>query len=556
MKTTKMMALVHKSLQRKHPLQQYYRAGSCCWMSSLSSLVDSSDTNINSNANTNNSIARQRISVAPGALPPALSRTNYPSKQQKQQQQQRRSFGSTSLVPLCSYSYSSYPSSSQSHSNSSSLLAPTVVYSDNHLLAINKPAGWHSVPNISKKRGRISNNQSHKNGNSNENDNRGAEHTTTTATTTIGSSSSINKKCLLTHLQTKGLGGGSNKDFLLPLHRIDQPCTGILLFGKTSKAASRITTVWKGKKKKKKKNNNNNTQQQAVVRDGVVKDYLCVVPTSRIAAMEEVSVPVSVSLERDDTDTNDDDDDNLWNRLDGLMLRQSATSSASELHGMRTGTHLRWQQQKYYNERRRKGKSVRIVRPGRKKAAGANEPQKHDDDDDDKFYDYDHEVDNSMMRPVSVRWKILYVPNIEPGYTLLLVRTSEGARHMVRALLAQVGDCPIIGDLRYWTAPKRMTINSSNSNVLLPSDRYSDGVVVHDDQAAATAARSSNSHSTTPNEKDPLKDRSVALHAYGVYFDPQQLQLGTLDTFEFRAPVPSTWKSFFGIDNAEINNIL
>mmetsp|Transcript_17751 Transcript_17751/g.37107 ORF Transcript_17751/g.37107 Transcript_17751/m.37107 type:complete len:506 (-) Transcript_17751:414-1931(-) len=487
----------------------------------------------NTNTNTNN-ITTKRISVTPGAIPPALSRTNFSSKQQ---QQQRRSFGSTSLVPL-----------SYSISNSSSLPAPTVVYSDNHLLAINKPAGWHSVPNISKKRGR---NNPTKNGNSNvnsnnENNNRGAEHT---HTTTTNISSSLNKKCLLTHLQTKGLGGGSNKDFLLPLHRIDQPCTGILLFGKTSKAASRITTVWKGKKKKKKKNKNNKkTQQQTVVRDGVVKDYLCVVPTSRIAAMEEVSVPVS--LERDDIDTYDNNEMTLWNRLDGLMLRQSATSSASELHGVRTGTHLRWQQQKYYNERRRKGKSVRIIRPGRKKTIGENEPhkQKHGDDDD-KFYDYDHEVDNSMMRPVSVRWKIVGVPNIEPGYTLLLVRTSEGARHMVRALLAQVGDCPIIGDLRYWTAPKRMNINSSN---LPPSDRYSDGV--HDDQAAT--ARGIKSFPTAPNEKDPLKDRSVALHAYGVYFDPQQLQLGTLDTFEFRAPVPSTWKSFFGIDNAEINNIL
>jgi hypothetical protein len=43
------------------------------------------------------------------------------------------------------------------------------------------------------------------------------------------------------------LGGGSRKDFLKPLHRINQPCSGVLLLGKTSKAASRITTLWKKK---------------------------------------------------------------------------------------------------------------------------------------------------------------------------------------------------------------------------------------------------------------------------------------------------------------------
>mmetsp|Transcript_17755 Transcript_17755/g.37117 ORF Transcript_17755/g.37117 Transcript_17755/m.37117 type:complete len:277 (+) Transcript_17755:174-1004(+) len=64
MKTTKMMTVMHQSLQRKHSLQQVqqlqlqllrnYRAGSCCLMSSLSSPVESaSNINSNDNGNTN-----------------------------------------------------------------------------------------------------------------------------------------------------------------------------------------------------------------------------------------------------------------------------------------------------------------------------------------------------------------------------------------------------------------------------------------------------------------------------------------------------------------------
>jgi 23S rRNA pseudouridine1911/1915/1917 synthase len=82
---------------------------------------------------------------------------------------------------------------------------PSILYESNHLLAVHKPAGWHAVPN--------------QNG------------------------SDI--KCLLTFLKSEKLGGGSLSNFLIPLHRIDQPCTGIIIFGKTSKAASRIQSQWK-----------------------------------------------------------------------------------------------------------------------------------------------------------------------------------------------------------------------------------------------------------------------------------------------------------------------
>jgi len=85
-----------------------------------------------------------------------------------------------------------------------SLQEPSIIFQSNHLIAVNKPAGWE----------------------------------------THASSLDLSK-CLLTFLRKNKLGGGSNKDFILPLHRLDQPCTGVLLYGKTSKVASRIQTKWK-----------------------------------------------------------------------------------------------------------------------------------------------------------------------------------------------------------------------------------------------------------------------------------------------------------------------
>jgi 23S rRNA pseudouridine1911/1915/1917 synthase len=84
------------------------------------------------------------------------------------------------------------------------LLRPDVLFSNNHLLVVNKTPGWSSIP-----------------------------------------TKSTPDKSLLDHLISRKLGGGSQSDFLVPLHRIDQPCSGVMMFGKTSKAASRVTKVWK-----------------------------------------------------------------------------------------------------------------------------------------------------------------------------------------------------------------------------------------------------------------------------------------------------------------------
>jgi len=88
---------------------------------------------------------------------------------------------------------------------SAMLLRPNILFSNNHLLVINKPPGWSSIPT-----------------------NSGEPH-----------------KSLLEFLISQGLGGGSKQNFLIPLHRLDQPCSGVMLLAKTSKAASRVTKVWK-----------------------------------------------------------------------------------------------------------------------------------------------------------------------------------------------------------------------------------------------------------------------------------------------------------------------
>ncbi|KAL3938600.1 MAG: hypothetical protein SGBAC_006517 [Bacillariaceae sp.] len=270
--------------------------------------------------------------------------------------------------------------------NYTKLEEPSIVYSDNHLLVVDKPPGWHSVPNPTN-----------------------------------------SSKCLLNKLRDMQLGGGSNQDFLLPIHRIDQPCSGLLLLGKTSKAASRITKLWQKKQ--------------------VKKLYLAAVPNSTLEQLQRNSVP-----------NKDYGDDNEWFTLQGTL------------------------------ESRKEGKQQRSVRISPLTAAAGGAPSK------------------KGPRILSVRWKLVELPLLNDGmwssnhHSMILVQTTDGARHVVRALLAQVGKCPIQGDLRY----------GGNNTAL--------GV---------------------------LPDQSVALHAYRIQLDPK-LQLGSLSTFEFEAPFPATWESYFG----------
>ena len=259
------------------------------------------------------------------------------------------------------------------------LLDPTILYSDNHLLVVHKPPGWHSVPNAQ-----------------------------------------ASSKCLLTELQRREWGGGSQRDFLKPLHRLDQPCSGVLLYAKTSKAATRLSKLWK--------------------QGAVDKDYLIVVPSDRIHPLKQASRLLK------------EDNDGHWHYLEGSMERRKDNSVKSQ--------------------------TVRIHRV---------DPERH--------------TSTTSYRHVSLHWKILDEYKCQlPQYTVLQVQTNEGARHMVRALMALVGQCPIVGDARY----------ASSLPQLLP-------------------------------------DRSVALHAFTVGWEPSALQLGTLEQHQFQAAPPATWGHYFGL---------
>jgi 23S rRNA pseudouridine1911/1915/1917 synthase len=279
----------------------------------------------------------------------------------------------------------------QQRQRSTLLQPPSILYSDNHLLVVNKPVGWHSVPNDPGKE--------------------------------------ISEKCILSHLQRNSYGGGSFKDFLLPLHRLDQPCSGVLMFGKTSKAASRITKLWKQKL--------------------VIKDYLCVVAEDKLASLQQASTSSGAGPSPSEQDG--------WHHLSGILQPRPSKTT----------------------------RSVVII------------PQEQS-----LLYS------SSSGRPVHVSWRLVNQHSSSTKgllYRLVQVQTNLGARHMVRALLAQVGKCPIVGDLRY--------------------------------------ARDLGA--------PPLEDQSVALHAYRVRLPPQ-LKLGSVETFEFVAPIPTTWQEYFWISESGV----
>ncbi len=246
------------------------------------------------------------------------------------------------------------------------LLQPTIIYTSNHLLVVNKPAGWHSIP---------------------LDDHRESP------------------KCLLSWLKRQSLGGGSAHQFLLPLHRLDQPCTGLLLFGKTTKAASRITNMWK--------------------KHQVLKEYTCLLLSdNHLSALKRSSR----RLGKD------------WYEIKGCMKRS------------------------------RKQGSIRMIKSSSSSLL-------------------EEEIG---MRECSAKWKVTGSIGNNP---LIIVQTNDGARHMIRSLLASVGNAPICGDLRYGAS-------------------------------------------------FPLPDQSVALHASKVLL-PESLVL-PLAQKEFVAPIPALWKTWFG----------
>lgn len=211
-------------------------------------------------------------------------------------------------------------------------------------------------------------------------------------------------KCLLSTLQAAQLGGGSKHTFLLPMHRLDQPCSGVMMLAKTSKAGSRIGS--------------------AFASHTVNKEYLVVVNSD----LEKL---YSVSRETEEGYT-----------LSGRVIKQSG------------------------------GRNTRSVQ-------------------------YVPVDPNEEGRICELQWKPLW--NSSHTQQLLHVRTNTGARHQVRAMISQLGNCPIMGDLRY---------------------------------GADTA----------------LEDRSVALHAWKVELQ-KSVVLQHQEKRVFVGDVPVRWEQWFGVSN-------
>jgi 23S rRNA-/tRNA-specific pseudouridylate synthase len=246
-------------------------------------------------------------------------------------------------------------------SKSPKLQRPEIIFSNNHLLICNKPAGWKSQPG-------------------------GTQN------------SASDPKCLLTYLKSQSLGGGSQNNFLMPTHRLDQPCTGVLIFAKNGKAGSRVQVAWSKRK--------------------VEKCYWVVVEGGKVDSRG----------------------------MDGLeLLRSRSMKLGGRGNGKKNGPYRLSAILKSTGGKGRNG------RGGRASNAGGSVmvqplPPNHSSSDTANS--------NSNGRECHIEWEhLLTLPatKTSAGGTrhLLSVRTDTGAKHQVRALLALAGGAPIAGDLRY-----------------------------------------------------------------------------------------------------------
>jgi 23S rRNA pseudouridine1911/1915/1917 synthase len=236
--------------------------------------------------------------------------------------------------------------------NQTALRPPTVLFQNNHVLAVYKPPGWHSIPH------------------------------------TDGDTVLDTSKCLLTYLCEQKLGGGSQNEYLKPLHRIDQPCSGLLLFGKTTKAASRIQALFN----KMSQSSSNGTA--ALV---LQKTYFVMVHSN---------ARVSHSTEP-----------GAWQTLHGGVVARTHRDSRRQ-----------------HTNSPQKGWSVPMI------------PLEENQTTETKSQRTILRHCSLRYRPV-----LTYaIPNTQnrSHMQLLQVQTAQGARHLIRALLSCHGHI-VVGDLRY-----------------------------------------------------------------------------------------------------------
>jgi 23S rRNA-/tRNA-specific pseudouridylate synthase len=364
--------------------------------------------------------------------------------------------------------------------NFSTLSPPSIVFSNHHLLVVNKPAGWHSIPLDEQ---------------NNVDDD--------------------NNKCLLTYLRQQRLGGGSRQDYLKPVHRLDQPCTGIVVWAKNTKAASRIQRAWAKRQ--------------------VHKEYYCVVRGSlstlkrraiiewdghlpqQEVMMEKSPPPFPIpSLSWGDNKWDDPQNvlvlaGRIRKRIDGKgSVHVEPIRNVEELvvvdHDKAMGDHA--SDQKQINEGRFCFLQVRHVGSLTRgtNASSSSSPSSSSSlllkDNNNVVGKERSTLDDSN-------------PSESNNLQLLAVRTNTGFRHQIRALLAVVGGCPVVGDLRYGSS-------------------------------------SSNNNNDNSNNNDPLPDQSVALHARALYMPTVQLGGIDLKSQPFVAPIPGTWNEYFALTEQQL----
>jgi 23S rRNA pseudouridine1911/1915/1917 synthase len=278
------------------------------------------------------------------------------------------------------------------NSKGKALLEPTIIFSNNHLLVVNKPAGYHSQPNESMEQ-------------------------------------EPSKKCLLSKLKKDELGGGSAKNFLLPMHRLDQPCTGVLLLAKTSKAGTRTGNAFR--------------------LHAVQKDYFCVVEgdlDDMIQRSEEVIIPENGNGRK-------------MYKLSGVY-HSSFNKGSGGAKQSNVGASVMFKPLHTYDQRNLGDKRV-----------------------------------------CHLEWE--HLVTVSKGIHLVRVITGTGAKHQVRAMLSQLANSPVCGDLRY----------------------------------GASA---------------PLPDMSVALHARSLFLPTVSLGDMNMQELRFIAPIPKTWSEYFSMKETNI----
>ena len=370
---------------------------------------------------------------------------------------------------------------------------PTILYSSNHLLVVNKPPGWKSVPNQTT-------NKKHKDDTNND---LNFEYNTTTTQ---------EQRSLLHYLiHTLRAGGGSQHQFLLPLHRLDQPCSGVMLFGKTRKAAARIQPNWKF----------------------VQKTYLAVVEQQ---GLEQLLLHHRLLLLTDEANNRQTQE---WRELCGI--RRGKRPPRNDENGKSSRSHNNNNNNKTSsNQSSNIGWSV-VMQPCQPPPSTTTTTTTNDE-----------RTKNSNII-CSLEWRVVATTtnNINKGvasttktrttetinyplpadFCLLEIRTNQGSRHLIRALFAAHG-CPLVGDLRYNGNDTTRTTSAA--------------------AATATSADHDNTAATAEMIMARLPDRSVALHARSLYLPEDKIRLHNLTERSFTAPIPPLWESLFGFDESSV----